>query len=134
MSNILVDTSNFSNSSKPDISTGKASFGQSEKRFCSVYSSHAAIKNILNCLKYIPLIFLFRHEIFSGDLKKMCIQGNYALLPVDTLSPEKPNFSLVELIFMAISNSRNSQASLADIYSFLIEHFQYFRDAEKVLL
>lgn len=44
-------------------------------------------------------------------------------------SPSKPPYSFSSLIFMAIEESSGKRLPVKDIYSWIMEHFPYFRDA-----
>ena len=44
-------------------------------------------------------------------------------------SPSKPPYSFSSLIFMAIEESAGKRLPVKDIYSWIMEHFPYFRDA-----
>ena len=45
-------------------------------------------------------------------------------------SPSKPPYSFSSLIFMAIEESVNKRLPVKDIYSWIVEHFPFYRDAK----
>src|SRR5690606_12089231 len=63
----------------------------------------------------------------NGSPKKSQSTGSSAGGNAAARRPEKPPYSYIALITMAIQNSRERKVTLSEIYSFLQERFEFFR-------